>query len=115
MTACAEDEEEAPPELDPGSGFSLELGHGCYQKLVWELTPRDRERATRLAQKLSELGFRDESRHPAVREFADPSGHLVVLVPKTGRLQLRIHYLTPVADRREAARALANVLARALL
>jgi hypothetical protein len=115
VTACADDEDEAPPALDPGSGLALELGHGCYQRLVWELTPSNHERAARLLQRLPGLGFRDESRHPTVREFADPSGHLVVLVPKTGRVQLRIHYLTPVSDRREAARTLGNTLSRALL
>ena len=40
---------------------------------------------------------------PQVRDLEGPEGHRLVIVPRTGRIQIRIHYLTALIDRSRAA------------
>jgi hypothetical protein len=86
------------------------LAHSCHRELTWECELPHRADAERLVAALRAADYVDESHSAAVLEFADPRGHRVVVVPRSGRVQLRIHYLTPLAARREAASALAAAL-----
>ena len=38
-----------------------------------------------------------------VHHLEGPAGHTLVIVPRTNRIQIRVHYLTPKADRVAAA------------
>lgn len=97
----------------PSSGpaeVQIRAGHSCYRGLTWdcELTPR--KSVDLIIAHLLSLGFKDESRGARVRELAHPEGHRVILIPSTGRVQLRLHYLTPPEKRREVAENFAGLL-----
>jgi len=63
-----------------------------------------------LPELLAEAGYSEASRSPLVRELVHPREHSVVVVPRTGRLQIRVHYLTPLEAREAAALELAREL-----
>jgi len=88
--------------------LAIRLGHGCHRLLSWECALEQIEVAQQIADCLPRAGFRDTSQFPRVREFVNPHGHSVVVVPSTGRVQLRIHYLTPLPQRESSARLLAS-------
>jgi hypothetical protein len=52
---------------------------------------------------LCERGFSDQSNFEWVWEFQNEAEHRVIIVPKTRRVQLRVHYLTPHDKRQTAA------------
>lgn len=56
-----------------------------------------------LAHQLVQQGWRDRSLVPEVRDLEGQDGHAVVMVPRTGRIQIRVHYLTPHEERSAAA------------
>jgi hypothetical protein len=91
----------------------ISAGHSCFRGLTWdcELTPS----ASLLVviQNLLDEGFVDESRSTRVRELLHPGEHRVVLIPSTGRVQLRLHYLTPLEERKTVAQSFADLLERA--
>jgi hypothetical protein len=78
--------------------------------LVWECERIARESAPGLPAFLRELGYSEQSRSLLVRELVHPREHSVVVVPRTGRVQIRVHYLTPL----EAREAEANLVFRDL-
>lgn len=83
----------------------LTRDQGCRRDLLWRLELRGADLGE-LAKELLRIGWRDRSLAPEVRDLESPEGHAVVLVPRTGRVQLRVFYLTPHSDRNEAARNL---------
>lgn len=97
-----------------GGLLGLEVGHGCYRHLTWECVLAERGRAGALAEGLRALGFSDVSANALIRELVDAEQHRVIVVPRTGRVQIRVHYLTPYEARRAAARGVAAALASAL-
>lgn len=60
-------------------------------------------------------GYKDDSRCDWLRELRHDAGHCVVFVPRTGRVQIRLHYLTREPEREPTANALASEFARLLL
>ncbi len=92
----------------------LRVANCCHRLLSWDYELQDRDSALRLAQRLPDSGFSDESRVSVVLEFCSPEGHNVVLVPSTGRIQIRIHYLTPLDQRESAALRVEQQLTSAL-
>ena len=92
----------------------LELGHSCYRNLNWECVGGTREQAVALADALPALGYVDESYDSFVRIFSSEDDHTIVLIPRTGRIQIRIHYLTPAGTRADAAAAVMFLLRHAL-
>jgi hypothetical protein len=88
----------------------LTLAHSCHRELTWECELPQRSDAEHLASALRASNYLDESHSAAVLEFVDAQGHRIVLVPRSGRVQLRIHYLTPLPARSGAARTLAEAL-----
>jgi hypothetical protein len=50
-----------------------------------------------------------------LRTLRSPEGHEIVIVPRTGRVQIRVHYLTPEEERRIAAEGVFAVLVRSIL
>lgn len=87
----------------------LSRDFGCRKNLLWRVDLEGVD-VVQLAETLSAEGWRERSSVPQVRDMESPAGHGVVLVPRTGRIQIRIHYLTPHEDREQAARAVAHEL-----
>ena len=92
------------------SKLGLRLGHSCHRMLVWECERLGRDLALGLPEFLRELGYSEHSRSPLVRELVHPCEHSVVIVPRTGRLQIRVHYLTPLESREAEAKVVARDL-----
>lgn len=92
------------------SKLGLRLGHSCHRMLVWECERIARDAVLGLPAFLAERGYSEQSRSPLVRELFHPCEHSVVIVPRTGRVQIRVHYLTPLEAREAAATAVARDL-----
>ena len=107
--ACAGDEADSEPES--GAGLGLSLGHSCHRMLVWDCARIRPEIAEALPEVLAAAGYSEDFRSPLVRELVHPREHSVVIVPRTGRLQIRVHYLTPHEARARAASEVARELA----
>lgn len=95
------------------AGLKVVVDHGCYAEMTWRYNFADEVDVVRLAHHLLEHGWRDHSRFARVREVESSGGHRLVLVPSTGRIQLRLHYLTTESRRREEARGVAALLVAA--
>lgn len=84
------------------------LANCCHRELSWDCEFEQREQASRLAEALRLEGYHLRADHGFVQELTHPDGQTVVIVPRTGRVQLRLPYTTPS----EARRALAEQLSR---
>lgn len=93
------------------TGVGLRLGHSCHKHLIWECELADKKAAAALPDRLFARGYREQSRSTLVREFMHPGEHSVVVVPRTGRVQIRVHYLTPLRLRAVRAREIAAEIA----
>jgi hypothetical protein len=94
-------------------GLRVELDHGCFAEMTWRMSFAQPLDVNALVDSLLSAGFRDATRFPRVREIEEPAGHRLVLVPTTGRIQLRLHYLTAQGRRREEAIRIARLLTAA--
>ena len=104
-----------PSGSEPGAdALGLRLGHSCHKNLVWECARLAPAAALALPELLRELGYAEQGRSPLVRELVHPREHGVVIVPRTGRVQVRVHYLTPLEAREQAAREVAHEISKAL-
>ncbi len=103
----------ATREDDSGGCLTLRLAHSCYRHLIWDCGLVNEEQAARLLSGLSRR-YADESRFAWVRELTHPDGHSIVVVPRTGRVQIRLHYLTPHGERERCARQVVGELSAAL-
>ncbi len=101
------------PESITNGDVTVVRSHGCFRRLNWELRL---ERAiaswSSVRDALVAAGFVDRSRLPGFWEIEAPGGHLLIVVPVTGRVQLRLHYLSEPAARPALALALASELSR---
>ncbi len=87
----------------------LRVRNGCRRWLTWECElPQEDVRS--LPTRLLARGFSDVSQFERVAELVDEHGHAVVIVPSTGRVQIRVHYLTPHEERRQAALMVARAI-----
>ncbi|MCA9554898.1 MAG: hypothetical protein KC933_33010 [Myxococcales bacterium] len=84
----------------------------CTRDLLWRLELPAGDDATQLADRLAASGWRDRSLLPILRDLEGPDGHRVVIVPRTGRVQLRICYVVPPDARAGAAARLAAALSQ---
>lgn len=92
----------------------IRAGHSCFRGLTWDCEVAPGAGLGDTIARLVDQGFVDESRSSRVRELLHPDEHRVILIPSTGRVQLRLHYLTPFAERGAVAQDLADLLARAM-
>ena len=108
------------PEPSPDShqcgGLRMERAHGCFRDLAWRVSGLEHERfsAERLARTLIQAGLTDRSRSPLVREFMSDDGDVMIFIPKTGRLELRIWGARPYPERFPAATSLLELLTEVL-
>jgi hypothetical protein len=79
--------------------------------LSWECAFSERNAGAQLVSALLAAGYADDSRCDWLRELRHSAGHIIVFVPRTGRVQIRLNYLTPAPEREPAANALAAELA----
>lgn len=100
-----------PSRAGDDVGLGLQLGHSCHRMLVWEFARIAPSAALELIELLGEIGYSEQLRSPLVRELVHPEEHSVVIVPRTGRVQIRVHYLTPLEAREATAREVARELA----
>lgn len=91
----------------------IRAGHSCFRGLTWDCEIAPVGSVTEIISHLLAQGFIDESRGTQVRELVHPGEHRVVVIPSTGRVQLRLHYLTPPAERKAVAQSFADLLLRA--
>ncbi len=85
----------------------------CIQGLHWELFLRTAS-LEQLLTVLPSLGFRDDTRIPELRMFRNAGGERLVVVPSTGRVQLRLDLGTPKAGRLKRAHGIAEAMASQL-
>jgi hypothetical protein len=92
-------------------GVTIRPANSCLRRLAWDCELSQRPAALELYAALRSAGYVDDSRADWLYELRHGSGHSVLIVPRTGRVQLRLHYLTPAPERATAARALAQHVA----
>lgn len=113
--ACGEACGEASgSESGSDAPLGLRLGHSCHKNLVWECARVAPAAALALPELLRDLGYSEQGRSPLVRELVHPREHGVVIVPRTGRVQIRVHYLTPLEAREQAACEVAREISELL-
>ena len=95
---------------DPGRLLTIYPAPSCLRRLAWECIFSSDSLKRQLPSVLLSARYDDESRCDWLREFRHRSGHSVLFVPRTLRVQIRLHYLTPEAERSVAAHALAAEL-----
>jgi hypothetical protein len=93
-----------------GQLVQVSAGHSCYRQLTWECIFEPPAAVTTLIEQLLHRGFVDESHSPLVRELLHPEQHRLIIIPTTGRVQLRLHYLTPKTQRETVAHSFAALL-----
>ena len=89
---------------------------GCVQYLLWRCTPTQEIEAEELCERIGSAllraGFLDCSQEIFLLVYKEPKHHhQILLVPRTGRIQLRVHYLIPPLERPMVAYSLACQLA----
>lgn len=79
---------------------------GCRRQMLWRTSLDSSFGAPLFCRAVVEAGLRDvgPARPTLVATFEEVhTGHRLVFVPRTGRIQLRLGALTPHAQRRDAA------------
>ncbi|MBU52189.1 MAG: hypothetical protein CL920_26140 [Deltaproteobacteria bacterium] len=92
----------------------ITLEAGCTNALLWRYTPPDDASFDDIGAKLIKAGFSDITEQLWLRLFLHPDEHRIVYIPKTNRIQLRIHYLTPPEQRPQMASHIADCITKAL-
>ncbi len=77
--------------------------HGCLGNFQWRCRLSGTVNAQALARALANRGYARRTCLPFLQVLRLPSGHEIVIVPATGRVQLRVGYLTPETQRTAAA------------
>jgi len=108
--SCDDDDE--PVRLE-ARGVVLERETGCARWLRWSVHLVDRS-ADDVARALPEKGHENTSRLPGLALFVLPGRHQLLLVPATGRIQLRLDIGVPHEDRAGEALRLGRWLAAQL-
>ncbi len=75
----------------------------CIRDLLWRIEVGDRDQTAQLSQRLTTLGWANASAFAQLLDLESPDGHRLIIVPRTGRVQLRVSYLVPRDERKQAA------------
>ncbi|MCA9648839.1 MAG: hypothetical protein KC501_02970 [Myxococcales bacterium] len=97
----------------PLSGLGLRRDHGCMHDLQWRLDLPPGLGTEGLERRLAGHGFVAKAPGPGVLVFDGCSGHVLVIVPRTGRVQIRVDCGVPRERRPRVAAELAQMLAAA--
>lgn len=87
---------------------------GCSGRLSWRLDLPRSAPYSRIYHRLELRGYRGRCHQPFLQVLRTIEGHEIVLVPTTGRVQLRIYHLTPATERQRVVITLAGDLAACL-
>ena len=108
--------DEADPVVETLSNTwaTVTVAHGCYRQLTWRVTlARPVRDWAALRAGLIAAGHTDHTRVETVWDLELTGGHRLLVVPATGRVELRLHYLSEEGERPalalEAASAVAEV------
>jgi hypothetical protein len=91
-------------------GLALEPDPACQRLLSWDLRLSDEPALEVVRSRLVTRGWNDESTMAFLWVLSSPALHRVLLVPSTGRIQLRLHYSTAATDRPRVALEVARAL-----
>lgn len=83
----------------------------CFRGLRWRMDlPLDGESLLELGKAMRTLGYKAvmEILFPALISLEDGAGHQIVFVAKSGRVQIRVHYETKEAQRKQQAYRMAE-------
>lgn len=94
--------------------LTLARDHTCIRGMNWRCDV-DPAAVEPLLAALGAAGFAARPSPPALPCLRGPEGHQVMLVRRTGRVQIRVDYAVPEARRRLAAEGVFALIARALL
>lgn len=87
----------------------------CFKRLNWRFDLPPGSDCQILAERLLGAGYKPAPSLPGSMLLRSPDRHEVVLVPRTLRGQIRIHYMTDEADRRFAAERIFVTIVRGVL
>jgi len=106
-----------PRRRDVRSGRDSLLGlrrdHGCVRDLMWRCDLPDETGLDAFVRALEHAGFRLDDPGPLLRILRRPDGDAIVIVPRTRRVQVRVGFAVPMAERAHRAGEIAAVIARA--
>ena len=88
---------------------AIERDHACFQDLHWRLSLAPGLDWDALEARLAPALAR-ESSPTFLRVLSAEDGCQIVIVPRTGRVQIRVDPLIPLAERRPCAEKLARLL-----
>ncbi len=89
----------------------LRRDQGCFRDLSWRASLPDGVQLDELRRVLADRSFTERTPGPGVLTFADEAGHLLVVVPRTRRVQIRVSYTISLEERAPTAARLATLLA----
>ncbi len=95
--------------------MDLSRDFGCFKSLNWRTDLPAGSDCDILVAVLGKRGFEPVRPTGPLRQLRTAEGHEVVLVPRTGRIQIRIHYLTPEHERRFKAEGIFCAIVRVVL
>lgn len=92
--------------------MQLRRDPGCIHGLTWRLQPRCDVDLARLLRAIGAAGWKESPGIGELLIYAIPGGHRLLLVPSTGRVQIRLDYRLDAAQRPLAAQAVVACLQR---
>lgn len=92
--------------------MQLRRDPGCIHGLTWRLQGACGIDVAQLLRGVSAAGWKESPGIGELLIYAIPGGHRLLLVPSTGRVQIRLDYRLGVAQRPLAAQAIAARLMR---
>ncbi|MFK7992095.1 MAG: hypothetical protein AB8I08_39115 [Sandaracinaceae bacterium] len=82
----------------------------CIRNLTYRVEPADPLQGARVIRACVDAAWSHGAEIGQLHVFVDPNGHQVLVVPTTGRIQIRVMYTVPYEQRRLAAQALLDGL-----
>ena len=96
--------------------ISLRPEPSCLEQLLWRLELPEAWGARALADALTRCGWQVHERDGLpLSALTHPQGHRLLIVPTTGRVQLRLLYLVSPGERPARARGIVDEIEAALI
>jgi len=86
------------------------LEQGCMNKLMWRWDLPESLDPHTLKEELLKKQYKDLTKFETVVVLESLSEHKIIIIPRTRRLQIRLHYITPQDDRPSVATEVAMEL-----
>lgn len=87
----------------------------CIRSLAWRVDLDPAQDFDALSRELCTRGFATAASIAGMRKWVTQEGHEIVVVPRTGRAQIRVHYTVAEEQRRFTAERLYVVLVAAVM